>query len=201
MLLMPLIGRLITRVDPRPLIAFGLALTATALFFMSRLNLQVDFWTIAWARVLQAAGFAFLFIPINTIAFAGVPPGKYHNGSALLNLSRNLGGSVGIAVLTTLLTRRAQFHQSMLVEHIGPYEPSYAGMVHGLQQRMLLQGGSSHEALLKAQAVIANLVQQQAQLLSYLDDFLILAIIFAALVPVVFLMKRPLAPAQPTAAH
>ena len=191
MVLMPLIGRLVTRVDPRRLIAFGLLVTAGALFYIGGFNLQVDFTTVAWARVFQSAGFGFLFIPITTLAYAGMPPDKNNNASALLNLSRNLGGSVGVAVLTTLLARGAQIHQNMLVEHLTPYDPAYQAMAQGLQQRMQAQGGSAVDALQKAQGVIANMVDQQAQLLSYLDDFRLLGVIFVGLVPLVFLMRRP----------
>jgi DHA2 family multidrug resistance protein len=149
--------------------------------------------------VFQASGFAFLFIPITTLAYTSVPPDKNNNASALINLSRNLGGSIGIALLTTLLARTAQQHQNVLIEHVTPYDPAYRAMVQSLQQRMLGQGGSAADALLKAQAVIANLVDQQAQLLAYLDDFRLLALIFAGLVPLVFLMRRPAPGAGPLA--
>jgi len=190
MVLMPLVGRLVTRVDPRYMIAFGLCVTAASLVWISNFNLAVDFNTIAWARVFQAAGFGFLFIPITTLAYAGVAPEKNNNASALLNLSRNLGGSVGIAVLTTMLARRAQFHQSVLVEHITPSDPAYQAVVGPLRQMMAGHGGSTPDALLKAHAMLAAMVEQQAELLSFLDDFRLLAMIFFALVPMVFLMRR-----------
>jgi DHA2 family multidrug resistance protein len=151
--------------------------------------------------VFQAAGFGFLFIPITTMAYAGIAPEKNNNASALLNLSRNLGGSVGVAVLTTLLARGAQIHQNMLVEHITSYDPAYQAMAQSLQQRMQAQGGSAADALQKAQAVIAGVVDQQAQLLSYLDDFRLLAAIFVGLVPLVFLMRRPQALGGPMGGH
>jgi DHA2 family multidrug resistance protein len=201
MILMPVIGRLVTRIDPRLLIVFGLLVTAGSLYSIGGFNLQVDFTTVAWARVFQAAGFGFLFIPITTMAYAGMAPEKNNNASALLNLSRNLGGSVGVAVLTTLLARGAQVHQNMLVEHITSYDPAYQAMARSLQQRMQAQGGSAADALHKAQAVIAGVVDQQAQLLSYLDDFRLLAAIFVGLVPLVFLMRRPQALGGPAGGH
>ncbi|MBI1777810.1 MAG: DHA2 family efflux MFS transporter permease subunit [Proteobacteria bacterium] len=201
MLLMPIIGRLVSKVDSRTLIVIGLAISAAALASMSRYNLDVDFWTIAIARMVQAAGLAFLFIPISTVAYAGVPVERYNNASALVNLSRNLGGSVGIAVLTTLLARRSQYHQNVLVEHVGAYSRNYADMAEALQARMLGDGGTAAEAMMKAQAVIAMRVEQQATLLSYLDNFLVLAAIFALLIPFVFFMRRPPAPEKPASAH
>ncbi len=191
MLLMPVIGQLVSKVDARYLIAFGLSVSAVALFGLTRIDLEVDFWTIADLRIVQALGLGFLFIPISTIAYVGLPPEKNNNASALINLARNLGGSIGIAALITVLAQRAQYHQSMLVEHIGPYATRYRDMAASLQARMAHHGGSPADALHKAQAMISNMVQQQAQLMSYLDDFLILAVIFAALVPVVLLIKKP----------
>ena len=201
MLLMPVIGRLVSKVDGRYLIAFGLSVSALALFGLTRLDLEVDFWTLADLRIVQALGLGFLFIPISTIAYIGIPPEKNNNASALINLARNLGGSIGIAALITVLAQRAQYHKSMLIEHIGPYATPYRDMAASLQARMMQHGGSPADALHKAQAIIGNMVQQQAQLLSYLDDFLILAIIFAALVPLVFLMKKPKLHGEAPAAH
>ncbi len=201
MLLMPVIGRLVSKADSRHLIAVGLAISAIGLFSMSRFNLDVDFWTIATARLVQASGLAFLFIPISTIAYAGVPIERYNNASALVNLSRNLGGSVGIAVLTTLLARRSQAHQTVLAEHVSPYSQPYLDMAQSLQAMMLGQGGTAAEALTRAQAVIATRLEQQATLLSYLDNFMLLAGIFGLLIPLVFFMRRPQAAEKPAAAH
>ena len=201
MLLMPVIGRLVSKVDGRYLIAFGLSVSALALFGLTRIDLEADFWTIADLRIVQALGIGFLFIPISTIAYVGLPPEKNNNASALINLARNLGGSIGIAALITVLAQRAQYHQNMLVEHIGPYATRYRDMAASLQARMAHHGGSPAGALHKAQAIIGNMVQQQAQLLSYLDDFLILAVIFAVLVPLVFLIKKPKLHGETPTAH
>ncbi len=201
MFLMPVVGRLVTRVDVRYLIAFGLAGGAVSLFLMTNIDLTVDFWTIAFYRLLQSASLAFLFIPINTAAYVGIPPAKFNNASALINLSRNLGGSVGIALATTMLARRAQFHQSRLVDSLSPYAQPYLDKAQSLQQMMQAQGGSPADALQRAQAVIATAVQQQAQLLSYIDDFLMLGLVFAVLVPFVFLIRRPVVTGRAPAGH
>jgi DHA2 family multidrug resistance protein len=191
MLTMPLVGRLVGRVDVRYLVVFGLAISALGLLAMTRFDLSVDFWTLASYRILQAAGLGFLFIPINAAAYATVPREKNNSAAAIINLSRNLGGSIGISVLTTIIAQRAQYHQSMLVESLSPYSQPYLDSLHMLQGRMMGQGGTAAEALQKAQALIAVNLDQQAQLLSYLDDFLLLALIFLALIPFVFLMRRP----------
>src|SRR5215475_1931302 len=89
-----------------------------ALYHMTSFNMEVDYWTLVIARIFQASGLAFLFIPISTVAYVGIPREKNNNASAIINLARNLGGSVGIALLTTFLARRSQYHRSILVAHI-----------------------------------------------------------------------------------
>lgn len=191
MALMPVVGRLVAFIDTRWLIAFGLALSSYALYRMTHLNIHVDYWTLAIDRIVQTSGLAFLFIPINTTAYVGLPPEKNNTASSLINLARNLGGSVGIAVLTTLVARRAQFHQNVLVSHLSADDPQYRAMVDQLQARMAEHGAGAAEALQQAQGIIARQVHEQAQMLSYLDAFFVLAIIFACLIPCVFLMRRP----------
>src|SRR5689334_8114500 len=118
MLLMPLVGFLLSRYDARWLMVFGLSVLSASLFHMTNFNLQIDFATAAWARVFQAVGMAFLFVPINTAAYAYLPREKNNAASGLMNLARNIGGSVGISFVTTMLERRTQFHQNMLSSHL-----------------------------------------------------------------------------------
>lgn len=191
MAVMPIIGRLVNAVDSRWLIAFGLAVSAYGLYRMSHFTLEVDYWTIATDRMIQAAGLGFLFIPINTLAYVGLPPEKNNNASALINLARNLGGSVGIALLTTLLARRTQYHWNMLVENISASNETYRSAAGHLQEHMLRHGGDAAQALHKAQAVLEQQLHQQALLLSYDDCFRLLVVVFIALIPFVFLMRRP----------
>jgi MFS transporter, DHA2 family, multidrug resistance protein len=190
-LLMPVVGRMISRVNPRRLIVFGLVVSAAALYHMTSFNLQVDYWTVALARIFQAAGLAFLFIPITTIAYVGVPREKNNNASAIINLSRNLGGSVGIALLTTFLARREQYHRSMLIDRIAAGDPRYNAVAGAIKQHMTSLGGTAGQALHLAQAEIGAMVARQAAMLSYIDDFLLLAIAFALLIPLVFLTRAP----------
>jgi len=191
MLLMPVVGNLVARVDPRWLIAFGLGVTSFALFHMTRFDLDVDYAAVAWARAYQSIGLAFLFIPINTIAFLGLPPEKSNNASAIINMMRNLGGSFGIAIATTLLARRQQYHQSILIEHVTPYSRQYDDTIRAMQQAFAGSTANAADALQKAQALLYATVQKQAAMLSYNDSFWLLAMIFLVLVPLVFLMRKP----------
>ncbi len=131
---MPLVGFLLSKIEARWLVIFGLVVSSFGLFHMAGFDLDIDYHTAMMARVLQSAGLAFLFVPINTMAFATVPREKMGGATGLINLARNIGGSSGIAIVTTILARRTQFHQARLVSHMTPYDPAYtqalAGMTH-----------------------------------------------------------------------
>jgi len=201
MLVMPVVGMLVAKMDPRWLIGFGLVVCSLALFRMTAFDLSVDYWTVAWARVYQSIGLAFLFIPINTVAYIGLDRGKSNAASAIINMTRNIGGSIGISLATTMLTRREQFHQSVLVAHVTPYGTAYQDTVHMLQQLMAAHAPSAADALHRAQAVIYRMVQQQAEMLAFLDAFWLLGVAFLVLLPCVFLMRRPQPGAAPQAGH
>lgn len=194
---MPIVGRLVGVVDARYLIAFGLICSASGLILMSGFTLDVDFWTIAHARMLQAAGLGFLFIPISSMAYIGLPPGKNNQASALINLSRNLGGSVGIALLSTWLARGSQTNRVDLIGHVSALDPGYLERVRQIEQGLIANGAPASEAHQMALAVIARTVSRQAELQSFLQDFTPLAIVFFALTPAVLFLRRPKRPPGP----
>src|SRR5271167_713056 len=132
MLLLPLVGFLLSRYSPRWLLFFGLVVLSGSLFHMTGFDLDMDFKTVAVARMFQAAGLAFLFVPINTSAYAFLPRDKNNAASGLMNLARNIGGSVGISVVTTLLARRTQFHQVRLMENLTAANPAFQSRLHGM---------------------------------------------------------------------
>ena len=123
-LLLPLVGFLLSRYTPRWLLLFGLAVLSFSLFHMTKFDLNIDFRTVADARVIQAVGMAFLFVPINTAAYAFLPRDKNNAASGLMNLARNIGGSVGISVVTTMLDRRTQMHFTDLSSNLTAANPS-----------------------------------------------------------------------------
>jgi hypothetical protein len=132
--LMPLVGRLILQVDPRYLIVFELTISAAALYHMTAFDTDIDYWTLVVARIFQASGLALLFIPISTVTHIGIPREKNNNASAIINLARNLGGSIGIVVLTTILALREQYHRNILLDHIAAGDRRYESTAaHGLQ--------------------------------------------------------------------
>src|SRR5262249_51840312 len=129
MFLFPLLGFLLSRSTPRWLLVFGLVVLSLSLFHMTTFNLQIDFRGVALARVLQAVGMAFLFVPINTAAYAFLPRDKNNAASGLMNLARNIGGSVGISVVTTMLDRRTQVHLTDFARHLSGTNPALKAML------------------------------------------------------------------------
>src|SRR5258708_2984930 len=191
MLMMPFVGLLVTRVDARWLIAFGLIATSLALFNMMRFDTNVDYATLAWARIYQSVGLGFLFIPVNTIAFLGLPAAKNNDASALINMMRNLGGSFGIAIATTVLARRQQHHHNVLIGNVTAYSSAYDTTIQAMQQAIGRNAANAADALHQAQAQLYAMVQRQALALSYIDAFWLLAVIFAAMLPLVLLLRKP----------
>ncbi len=182
-LLFPLIGRILNKVDLRILTAIGVICCAAALWWMTNFYLQVSFGTFALARVMQAVGLAFLFLPINALGFRDIPPDRTNYASALINLARNFGGSVGISFASTLVTRRSQFHQSHLVEHLQSLNPPFNDFTQQLGQAL-------HQPAAMITARTYQITVQQASLLSYLDAFKAIAVLFLLLLPLL-LLARP----------
>jgi DHA2 family multidrug resistance protein len=204
MLMMPLVGFLVGRVDPRYLIAYGFLSTAAALAYMHTLNLGVSYNYIAMLRVLQASGLAFLFVPINTISYNGIPREKNNDVSGLTNLARNIGGSVGTSFLVTWLARRGQFHQDRMAAAMDVNSLTMQQRVEGMAQYLLHAPGGPHsmaQAKILAQVNIYEQLQRQVSMLSYLDVIAVLAGGCLCMVPLVFLMKKPKPGKGPIAAH
>jgi len=200
LLMLPLVGFLLSRYDARWLMATGLTVLSLSLFHMTSFDLAVDFRTVTLARVFQGLGLACLFVPINTAAYSFLPPGKNNAASGLMNLARNIGGSVGISFVTTLLARRTQFHQARLSENLSGGSEPLQRMLQGLVATFTRAGLDAATATQKAYAMVQANVIRQATMLAYIDCFWLLGAVIICLVPVVFLMKRA-RPGGPTVAH
>lgn len=201
-LLLPFVGKLLGRVDARWLIAFGfLSLSLSLLYMTSHLYTGIDFYTAVKLRVFQSIGLPFLFIPINTLVYADVPPEKNNAVSGIVNLSRNMGGDIGIAFVTTLIARRSQFHQTTLVAHTSRFDPAFTAELAGLARRFERAGASSVEATHKALSMIYRQVAQQAVTLAYLDALKALAIATALMLPLLLLARRARPGGAPAGAH
>jgi MFS transporter, DHA2 family, multidrug resistance protein len=190
MALMPIVGFLLTKVQPRLLVAFGLITTGWSILHMTNFSLGIDFQTVMMARVYQSVGLAFLFVPISTVAYATITPGKNNAASALVNLARNIGGSFGIAFVTTLLARRQQYHHSVLVQSLTPGDPEYSAALQRMTQMFMHYGAGAVDAMRQAQAMIMGQLERQATMLAFIDSFHLLGWVFLALLPFVFLLRR-----------
>jgi MFS transporter, DHA2 family, multidrug resistance protein len=161
-----------------------------SLFYMTRFDLLVDFSTVTRARLYQAAGMAFLFVPINTAAYAFLPREKNNAASGLMNLARNIGGSVGISVVTTLLDRRTQVHQNYLSGHLSATNPMLQARLHALGQMIQNRGGPPAGTSSVPLAMIQQSVIGQATMLAYIDCFRYLGWAILLMLPMVFLIKK-----------
>jgi len=198
-LLLPLVGFLVSRVDARLLIAFGFLACGFALFHLAHWSLDIDYRTAMWGRIYQSAGIAFLFVPINTISYADMPPQASNQVSGMINLMRNMGGSIGISAVTTLLVRRAQVHQVYLAHNTFAGNPRLHEAITGMASRFAQRAGDV-QAQHQAYAALYRTVGRQARVLAYMDAFQIMGIICFAALPLLLLAKKP-KPGQAAAAH
>ncbi|HTP25878.1 MAG TPA: DHA2 family efflux MFS transporter permease subunit [Anaeromyxobacteraceae bacterium] len=198
--LMPLAGYLVARVPAKYLIAAGFAGVALALTHMSGIDLDIDARTAMFYRIFIAANLPFLFIPINTVSYIGVPREQSNQVSGLMNLARNIGGSVGIAFLSTSLARRSQTFQNQLVGHVTQSNPFFHERMAELQRTYASIGPA--QAMRRAYLSLYGTVQQQAMLLSYVHVIKALVIVSALLVPLILLLLKKNQPGgAPAGAH
>jgi MFS transporter, DHA2 family, multidrug resistance protein len=189
---------LVTRMDQRVMLAFGCLLNAVSLYMMTSLTLGMDYWALALPRFIQGFAVGFIFVPMSTLTLATVRRDKLVNATALYSMMRNFGGSVGIAVVTTLLAQRSQYHQATLIAHVNAWDPETRGRLAQWASHFLSAGSDSYTAERRAMAMIYRETVAQAQLLAYGDDFFLLAAMFAAVPLLLPLMRRIRLP-KPTA--
>jgi DHA2 family multidrug resistance protein len=196
LLTMPVAGALTNRVDARWLIGAGCALCAYAMHLMATLTLEASFWQIMWPRFVQGLGIGLTFVPLSTVALGAVPLTDLGHASGLFNFIRTLGGGVGIAAMATFLERGAQAHQARLVGHVSLYVPEVWHRHQTLVSTFAARGADPATAEQQAWGFLYDEVRRQALFLSFLDDFWRLAVIFAAVIPLlVFLGRQPGVPA------
>ncbi len=185
----PLVGYLTSRVDARRLIATGFIVAGGSTFLFGNINLDVGIGSIALPNFLQGVGMSLIFVPLATISTGALPNEQIGSGTGIYNLMRNQGGGIGISIVTTVLARRAQAHQTVLVAHLTPYDVAYQGHQQTLQGLFASQAGTA-EGAQQSLAATYNLAVQQATLLAYIDNFRWLALVSGiCLIGVLFLKK------------
>jgi MFS transporter, DHA2 family, multidrug resistance protein len=181
---------IVTRVDQRWMLAFGCLLNAVSLYMMTSLTLGMDYWSLALPRFIQGFAVGFIFVPLSTLTLATIRRDKLVNATAAYGMLRNLGGSMGIAVVTTLLAQRSQFHQATLVSHITPWDPETQVRLTQWVRHFATLGSDAFTAERQAMLMLYRETVAQAQLLAYADDFWLLALMFAVVPLFLPLMRR-----------
>jgi MFS transporter, DHA2 family, multidrug resistance protein len=191
MLGMPFVGMFIGRYDARKFLAAGLFIASLTLFRFSQLSANVGYWDLFWPQFVQGISLSLLFVPLTTITMNRISKENMGNATSLFNLLRNIGGSVGIAGVVTMFARRQQTFINTLGSHVTPYSPQTQAMSRGLKSAFQAGGSDPVTASHQAYAGLFGMVQRQAVMLSFLDVFQILSLMFLALIPLIFFMKRP----------
>ncbi|MBV9980706.1 DHA2 family efflux MFS transporter permease subunit [Bradyrhizobium sp.] len=190
MVMMPITGKLISMVQPRYLIAAGAAIAALSMWHLTGITGDINYGYAALARVYLAIGLPLLFLPVTTASYEGLPPDKTNQASALINVARNIGGSMGVALAQTALAQRQQFHQSRLVEHIAPSDLGYQQTIDAVTRYFQAQGSNAADAAGQAIAWVGKTLQQQVDFLAYIDVFWLLAMIGVVMIPIALSLKR-----------
>src|SRR5258707_9769133 len=189
-LMAPLVVRLVPKTGAKKLIVFAALVAGLAVFRFASLDLGSDYRSYALSRVLQGVGLGFFFVPVTTLAYSCIPLNKNNKASSITNLFRNLGGSFGVAFVTTMLERRTQFHHSILAQHLTPENPVFQQSLESLTRYLSATGASAADATQKAYGLLSGLVERQAALLAFQDCYRMLALLAAISLPLAFMTKR-----------
>ena len=189
LLAMPVAGALSNRVPARYLLGFALVVEAFALWNMTRLNTQMSFADAAIARMWQALGIPFMFVPLTTIAYIGLPRSASNQASALLNVGRNIGGSIGISAVQAFLATRQQFHQARYTETLHPLNPAYRAGINHITHALVGRGQSQLQAGHTAVGLVYQALLKQASMLAFIDCFWVLMVFVAVITPTIFLFR------------
>ena len=196
-----MVGRIVGKIRNRYLLVFGFSLLACSSWMLSSINLQVSAASVIWPSVLNGIAISFIFVPLTTATMGQLQQSQIGNASGFYNLMRNLGGSMGIAFVTTMLTRGAQKHQALMVEHMTATDPGFMQQLHAAQHAF-----ARHTDVVTAAAQGYNVLYQtltsQASLWAFVDNFRFFCLAALGCIPLVFLFKRlPARPAARPAAH
>jgi DHA2 family multidrug resistance protein len=198
---MPVIGSLLGRFDARKFLAAGLLLAGGTMIQFSRLDLNAGYWDFFWPQFVQGLSLGMMFVPLTTISMGPIPKEKMGNATSIFNLLRNVGGSVGIAISTTLVARYTQTNTNSLVSHVTPFDPKTQALIGSIKQALIARGSPAYHAATQSYAAVYGMVERQATILAFLDVFRVLGVIFFLLAPLVLIMRRPGKSAGPAATH
>jgi len=193
---MPIVGKMVSKGHQKKLITIGICLNAYALFMLSGIDLYTDFHTVSFYRIVLGVGIGMIFVPLTTLTLSTVPKEGMGNASAIYNFLRNLGGGFGVALVTTIVSQRAQFHQARLVEHLTVFDKPYRFALDRANGRMIGAGAG-----FSGDSAIFRELQRQASMLSFNDAFYVSAVMMVLVLPMMLLIKKGKAPSGPAAVH
>src|SRR5215510_11221032 len=198
---MPVVGFLTANVDPRKLLSVGLIGGAITLFQLGSLNLQVGYWDIFWPQFFQGLSMGLIFVPLTTITMSLIVREEMGNATSLFNLMRNLGGSVGIAAIATMLSRNTQQWYNILGAHVSAFDTRITTLLGQIRGGFMAGGMDFTTATHAAYTALSGMVSQQAVMVAFVQLFRILAVVFAVVIPLVFIMRKPKAGQPAASAH
>ena len=198
---MPIVGLIMSKFDPRKMLALGLFVCALTLFQFSGLDRSAGYWDFFWPQLEMGLSLGLVFVPLTTITMSGIAKEKMGNATSLFNLVRNLGGSIGISAVQTMEVRLQQTNTNVLGAHVNPFSTAARNMMNMMEGMMVSRGGDAVAAAQQARAMIFGLVQREAAMISYNTIFKSLGILFIALLPFILIMRRPSQKAPAVAAH
>jgi DHA2 family multidrug resistance protein len=201
LVMMPIVGFLTSKIDVRKLLATGFFVAGFTLIWLGQLNLQAGYWDIFWPQLLQGTGMALTFVPLTTATMQAIEPQRMGNAASLFNLMRNIGGSVGIAVTGTMLTRQRQTVATVLGERINIYDPKTVTLLGQLKAGFMARGADAVTATERSYAALHGMLLQQASMVSFVWLFRLLGGIFLMLLPLILIMRRPKGRVAPAGAH
>jgi DHA2 family multidrug resistance protein len=189
-ILAPFVVGIVPRVGAKPLLGASFTIAALSMFYYSSLNSQTDYFHFAFARAYQGFGYAFMFVPVTQLAYSYLPKSKNNKASSLTNLCRNWGGSFGIAFVTTMLERRTQYHQSVLISHLTSADGTVQQFVSSASHYLVTRGTSGADAIHQSYGLAASLMTQQATMMAAMDCFHLLGLMVILGLPLAFLIRR-----------
>jgi len=201
LIMMPIVGMLTSKVDVRKLLALGFMVAGMTLIWLGSLNLNAGYWDIFWPQALQGTGMALTFVPLTTATMQAIPQQRMGNATSLFNLMRNIGGSVGIAVTGTMLTRQRQTVAAVLGERVTLYDPQTQSLLAQMKAAFMARGVDAVTATERAYGALHGMLLQQASMVSFVWLFRLLGGIFLMLLPLILIMRRPKGRMAPGAAH
>ena len=188
---MPIVGLFVSRVDPRQLIGAGLLIGGTTLLWLGQLNLNAGYWDIFWPQFVQGMSLGLIFVPLTTISMDAIPLDKMGNATSLFSLMRNVGASIGIAITSTWLVRQQQVQTTLLGSHVDIYSDTARAALDTARAGFIAGGADVTTATQRAHAAIFATVGQQAAMLSFVQIFRTLGLIFIVLIPLLLVTRRP----------